>query len=162
MSHSKEGRSACLTCRPSADYQALADSLDESDTESLTQMNDIDDDNTDGDFKGWKANFKASAYDVKDMKEKGARNNDASSIKAFDTKCKAIVYEHAGYKGWKATFKAGAYPFNALKAKSAKNDTVSSIVVQKVADEKMEMNIPPILKAYEKAIHGRDRAVSTQ
>ncbi len=31
---------------------------------------------------------------------------------------------------------------------------VSSIVVQKVADEKMERNIPPIPKTYEKAIHG--------
>ncbi len=57
------------------------------------------------------------------------------------------------YKGWKATFKTGVYPFNALEAKGAKNDIVSSIVVQKVADEKMEMNTPPIPKAYENAIH---------
>ena len=88
------------------------------------------------------------------MTKKGAKNNDASSIKVFGTRCEAIVYEHAGYKGWKATFKTGVYPFNALNAKGAKNDIVSSIVVQKVADEKMEMNTPPIPKAYENAIHG--------
>ena len=95
-----------------------------------------------GDFKGWKADFKAGAYD-----QKGARNNDASSIKVFGTKCEAIVYEHAGYKGWKATFKTGVYPFNALNAKGAKNDIVSSIMVQKVADEKMEMDTPPNSKS---------------
>ena len=47
------------------------------------------------------------------MTKKGARNNDASSIKVFGTKCEAIVYEYTGYKGWKATFKTGVYPFNA-------------------------------------------------
>ena len=52
-----------------------------------------------GDFKGWKADFKAGAYDVKNMKKKGAKNDDASSIKVFGTECEAIVYEHAGYKG---------------------------------------------------------------
>ena len=52
-------------------------------------MNDIDDDDSDGDgekdepckaemyqhgdFKGWKADFKARAYYVKDMKKKGGQ-----------------------------------------------------------------------------------------
>ena len=81
------------------------------------------------------------------MTKKGARSNDASSIKVFGTKCEAIVYEYTGYKGWKATFKTGVYPFNALNAKGAKNDIVSSIMVQKVADEKMEMDTPPNSKS---------------
>ena len=81
--------------------EASADSLDESGTESLTQTNDIDDDGSDGDgkeddpckakmnqqgdFRRWKADFKAGAYD-----QKGARNNDASSIKAFGTNAKPL------------------------------------------------------------------------
>ena len=104
--------------------------MDGSDTESLTQTNDIDDNGSDGDgkenepckakmnqqgdFRRWKADFKAGAY-----YQKGARNNDASSIKAFGTNAKPLSMSMS-CKGWEATFKAGAYPFNALNAKGAR------------------------------------------
>jgi len=72
-------------------------------------MNDICDDGSAGDgekdepckaetyqhghFKEWKAEFKAGAYDVKDMKKKEAKNDDASPIKVFGTECEAIVHD---------------------------------------------------------------------
>ena len=81
--------------------EAFADFLDKSDTESLTQTNDINDNGSDGDgkedepctakmnqqgdFRRWKADFKAGAY-----YQKGAKNNDASSIKAFGTNAKPL------------------------------------------------------------------------
>merc|ERR1712216_877583 len=70
-----------------------------------------------------KGNFKYRA-----MIAKGAKNDDASSIKV-PPGCKAIVYQHGDFTGWRAEFPAGNYPFRKFIAKGAKNDDASSLKV---------------------------------
>jgi len=102
-----------------------------------------------GDFKGWKATFSTGVYPFKQFKGKGAKNDDASSIKVFGRGCKAVLYQHGDFKGWKAEFTTGEYPFEQFKAHLAKNDDASAIKVMELSTKpkkKIGFNNPPVPK----------------
>jgi len=85
-----------------------------------------------GSFNGWKATFTIGEYNKQHMKAKGAKNDDASSIKVVGKGCKAELYEHDGFAGWKAVFSEGSYPLSKWNKNGAKNDAVTSIKVYEV------------------------------
>merc|ERR1719473_1410712 len=79
-----------------------------------------------GGFKGWKATYRVGDYDFAAFKGKGAKNDDASSIKVIGKDCEAIVYQHGDFSGWQAVFKTGDHDFPEF-TKQAKNDHASAI-----------------------------------
>merc|ERR1711939_465303 len=79
-----------------------------------------------GSFNGWKAKFTNGFYNHKKMAAKGAKNDDASSIKV-GMGCTATLYQHSNKAGWKAKFpyRAGGYKYKKFIAQGAKNDATS-------------------------------------
>jgi len=83
-----------------------------------------------GDYAGWSAHFPEGDYNHAAMTAKGAKNDDASSIKVRGgANCCVTLYEHGDFGGWKATYPVGDYPFKEFKARGAKNDKVSALKV---------------------------------
>jgi len=81
-----------------------------------------------GSFAGWRASFPKGSYPYRKFIARGAKNDDASSIKV-PAGCKAILYQHGAFSGWKATFGPGSYPYRKFIAAGAKNDDASAIKV---------------------------------
>merc|ERR1712224_508273 len=60
-----------------------------------------------GDFTGWKAVFPIGSYNIHKFLGRGAKNDDASSIRVFGSNCVVELYQHGYFKGWKAVFETG-------------------------------------------------------
>jgi len=83
-----------------------------------------------GDYSGWSAHFPEGDYDINAFRARGAKNDDASSMKVRGgANCCASLYEHGSFGGWRATYPVGDYPFREFKARGAQNDKASSIKV---------------------------------
>lgn len=84
-----------------------------------------------GNFGGWKADFYEGAYQMTQMIDKGAPNDDLSAIKVFGDNCVATLYQHWDFTGYSTDFPEGIYNFRNFLKQGARNDDISSIRVQK-------------------------------
>jgi uncharacterized protein YegL len=82
-----------------------------------------------GDFSGWKVDFPEGAYMMQSMIDRGAPNDDASSLKVFGNKCVCTLYQHWDFGGYDVDYPEGFYAFRAFLAQGARNDDVSSVQV---------------------------------
>jgi len=80
-----------------------------------------------GNFAGWSADFPEGAYQMQQMIDKGAPNDDASSIKVFGTGCMATLYQDWNFNGYSNDYPEGLYPFRAFLRGGSKNDDISSL-----------------------------------
>mmetsp|Transcript_51013 Transcript_51013/g.111737 ORF Transcript_51013/g.111737 Transcript_51013/m.111737 type:complete len:506 (+) Transcript_51013:79-1596(+) len=85
-------------------------------------------------FQGWKVKLKAGRYDKATLAEKGAKDEDVSSLKVMGSCCRARLYQHDNYNkaeshkdGWNAEFRAGEYTTAELERNGAKDDDTSSV-----------------------------------
>jgi len=79
------------------------------------------------DFQGWSATFPPGSYDLAAARQRGFRNDHASSI-IVTPNCTAVLYQH-NFAGWSATFPPGRYNMSAALQRGFVNDDASSIRV---------------------------------
>lgn len=82
-------------------------------------------------FLGWAVDFPEGAYNMNAMMERGAPNDDMSSVKVYGENCVATLYQHWDFTGWAFDYPEGWYDFRAFLQQGARNDQVSSIFVWK-------------------------------
>lgn len=80
-----------------------------------------------GNFAGWSADFPEGAYQMQNMIDKGAPNDDMSAIKVFGTGCVATLYQHWNFHGYSVDFPEGIYAFRDFLRQGSRNDDVSSL-----------------------------------
>jgi len=84
-----------------------------------------------GNFAGWSADFPEGGYQMQQMIEKGAPNDDASSIKVFGEHCVATLYQHWNFNGYSNDYPEGIYRFRKFLRQGSRNDDISSLRVWK-------------------------------
>mmetsp|Transcript_11075 Transcript_11075/g.20716 ORF Transcript_11075/g.20716 Transcript_11075/m.20716 type:complete len:329 (-) Transcript_11075:84-1070(-) len=92
-----------------------------------------------GDFSGWMVAFPMGEYNHQQMVDKGAPNDDASSIKVIGPGCRAEVYEHGDFTGWKVVFSEGEYQHHHIVHKGVTNDALSAIKVFQGLDDELAL-----------------------